>query len=52
MQQRDFKKATTGFIHGFRYTVRALSAFWTSADPAGPGRAGAWKRHRKPWPTR
>ncbi|OLE27778.1 MAG: pyridine nucleotide-disulfide oxidoreductase [Catenulispora sp. 13_1_20CM_3_70_7] len=25
MQQRDFKKATTGFIHGFRYTVRALS---------------------------
>jgi cation diffusion facilitator CzcD-associated flavoprotein CzcO len=24
MQQRDFKKATTGFIHGFRYTVRAL----------------------------
>ena len=25
MQQREFKKATTGFIHGFRYTVRALS---------------------------
>ena len=25
MQQRDFKKSTTGFIHGFRYTVRALS---------------------------
>jgi thioredoxin reductase len=24
MQQRDFKKSTTGFIHGFRYTVRAL----------------------------
>ena len=24
MQQRDFKKATTGFIHGFRYTVRSL----------------------------
>ncbi|MFK0118062.1 NAD(P)-binding domain-containing protein [Streptomyces sp. NPDC090994] len=24
MQGRDFKKATTGFIHGFRYTVRAL----------------------------
>ena len=25
MQQRDFKRATSGFIHGFRYTVRALS---------------------------
>ena len=25
MQQRDFKKSTTGFIHGFRYSVRALS---------------------------
>ncbi|HEX4790637.1 MAG TPA: NAD(P)-binding domain-containing protein, partial [Actinospica sp.] len=25
MQQRDFKRSTTGFIHGFRYTVRALS---------------------------
>ena len=25
MQQREFKKSTTGFIHGFRYTVRALS---------------------------
>ncbi|HEX4786925.1 MAG TPA: NAD(P)-binding domain-containing protein [Actinospica sp.] len=25
MQQRDFKKATSGFIHGFRYTVRALA---------------------------
>jgi thioredoxin reductase len=24
MQQRDFKNSTTGFIHGFRYTVRAL----------------------------
>jgi hypothetical protein len=24
MQVRDFKKATSGFIHGFRYTVRAL----------------------------
>jgi thioredoxin reductase len=23
-QQRDFKKSTNGFIHGFRYTVRAL----------------------------
>ena len=23
-QQRDFKKATSGFIHGFRYGVRAL----------------------------
>jgi hypothetical protein len=25
MQQRDFKRATSGFIHGFRYTVKALS---------------------------
>lgn len=25
MQQRDFKKATSGFIHGFRYSVRALA---------------------------
>jgi thioredoxin reductase len=24
MQVRDFKKSTSGFIHGFRYTVRAL----------------------------
>jgi thioredoxin reductase len=24
MQVRDFKKSTTGFIHGFRYTIRAL----------------------------
>jgi cation diffusion facilitator CzcD-associated flavoprotein CzcO len=24
MQVRDFKKSTTGFIHGFRYSVRAL----------------------------
>ncbi|MBM2619546.1 NAD(P)-binding domain-containing protein [Actinoplanes sp. LDG1-06] len=23
-QQRDFKKSTSGFIHGFRYSVRAL----------------------------
>ncbi|MFC9995224.1 NAD(P)-binding domain-containing protein [Nocardia sp. NPDC127526] len=25
MQHRDFKKSTGGFIHGFRYAVRALS---------------------------
>lgn len=24
MQVRDYKKSTTGFIHGFRYTVRSL----------------------------
>lgn len=24
MQQRDFKKTTSGFIHGFRYNVKAL----------------------------
>jgi thioredoxin reductase len=36
MQQRDFKAATTGFIHGFRYTVRALSRI---LDQRGNGRA-------------
>jgi hypothetical protein len=25
MQQRDYRKSTTGFIHGFRYCVRSLS---------------------------
>lgn len=39
MQQREFKKATTGFIHGFRYTVRALSRI---LDQRGSGRA--WPR--------
>ncbi|TVZ40936.1 pyridine nucleotide-disulfide oxidoreductase [Alteromonadaceae bacterium 2753L.S.0a.02] len=24
MQQRDFKKSTSGFVHGFRYAVRSL----------------------------
>ena len=39
MQQRDFKKATTGFIHGFRYTVRALSHILDER-----GRGVAWPR--------
>ncbi|WP_370350974.1 NAD(P)-binding domain-containing protein [Catenulispora sp. EB89] len=39
MQQRDFKKATTGFIHGFRYTVRALSHILEER-----GRGVAWPR--------
>jgi len=42
MQQRDFKKATTGFIHGFRYTVRALSRILDqrgTAARAWPSRA-------------
>jgi hypothetical protein len=39
MQQRDFKKSTSGFIHGFRYTVRALSRILD-------------ERHEdKPWPA-
>jgi thioredoxin reductase len=42
-QQRDFKKSTSGFIHGFRYAVRALhkilnrkyaSSPWPSATHA------------------
>ncbi|WP_320784240.1 NAD(P)-binding domain-containing protein [Streptomyces sp. CRN 30] len=39
MQGRDFKKATTGFIHGFRYTVRALH------------RTLRRRHHGEPWPT-
>ena len=40
MQQRDFKKSTTGFIHGFRYTVRALHHILEQRD------------HDVPWPYR
>ncbi|NED72328.1 NAD(P)-dependent oxidoreductase [Streptomyces sp. SID9944] len=40
MQGADFKKATTGFIHGFRYSVRALH------------RALRQRHHGEPWPTR
>nr|QEO73922.1 hypothetical protein [uncultured bacterium] len=29
-QQRDFKKSTSGFIHGFRYRVRALHRILTT----------------------
>jgi thioredoxin reductase len=36
MQQRDFKKSTTGFIHGFRYTVRALNHIIEQRDHAVP----------------
>ena len=39
-QQRDFKKATSGFIHGFRYGVRALHRI-----------LGA-RHHATPWPAR
>jgi thioredoxin reductase len=38
-QQRDFKKATSGFIHGFRYGVRALS------------RILAQRHNDTPWPS-
>ncbi|MEU4928650.1 NAD(P)-binding domain-containing protein [Streptomyces yokosukanensis] len=40
MQQRDFKKSTSGFIHGFRYAVRAL------------GRILDERHHDRPWPRR
>jgi hypothetical protein len=38
-QQRDFKKSTSGFIHGFRYGVRALH------------RILANRYHDTPWPA-
>ena len=38
MQQRDFKKSTGGFIHGFRYVVRALSRILDE------------RYHGRPWP--
>ncbi|MFI1578837.1 NAD(P)-binding domain-containing protein [Embleya sp. NPDC020630] len=40
MQQRDFKKSTGGFIHGFRYAVRALSRILDE------------RYHQRPWPQR
>jgi thioredoxin reductase len=40
MQQRDFKKSTGGFIHGFRYAVRALSRILDE------------RHHDRPWPHR
>ncbi|WAP59793.1 NAD(P)-binding domain-containing protein [Streptomyces sp. S465] len=39
-QQRDFKKSTNGFIHGFRYAVRALSRILDE------------RHHDRPWPHR
>ncbi|KWV30879.1 NAD(P)-binding domain-containing protein [Micromonospora rifamycinica] len=38
-QQRDFKRSTNGFIHGFRYGVRALH------------RILAARHHGTPWPS-
>ncbi|MUN39520.1 NAD(P)-binding protein [Actinomadura sp. NEAU-AAG5] len=40
MQSRDFKHGTTGFIHGFRYSVRALHRILES------------RHHANPWPAR
>jgi hypothetical protein len=40
MQQRDFKKGTSGFIHGFRYGVRALHRILEQ------------RYHGRPWPYR
>lgn len=38
-QARDFKKSTSGFIHGFRYNTRALFRMLEK------------KHHAKPWPA-
>ena len=38
-QQRDFKKSTNGFIHGFRYGVRALHRILDA------------RHHDTPWPA-
>ncbi|MFE7810832.1 FAD-dependent oxidoreductase [Streptomyces sp. NPDC057433] len=38
-QGRDFKKSTTGFVHGFRYSVRALH------------RELRRRHHGEPWPV-
>jgi thioredoxin reductase len=40
MQTRDFKKCTSGFIHGFRYGVRALHRIFEK------------RYHDQPWPSR
>ncbi|HYU02594.1 MAG TPA: NAD(P)-binding domain-containing protein [Jatrophihabitantaceae bacterium] len=39
MQQRDFKRSTGGFIHGFRYAIRALSRILEQ------------RQHGVPWPS-
>ena len=38
-QQRDFKKSTNGFIHGFRYGARALTRILNA------------RHHDRPWPS-
>jgi hypothetical protein len=40
MQVRDFKQSTSGFIHGFRYGVRALHRILEQ------------RYHQQPWPHR
>ncbi len=40
MQSRDFKKTQSGFIHGFRFNIRALSHILNH------------KHHDRPWPHR
>ena len=40
MQMRDFKKITSGFIHGFRYNVRALHRIFEE------------RYHGQAWPSR
>ena len=41
-QVRDFKKSTSGFIHGFRYGVRALHRILERRYHARPGRPTSW----------
>jgi thioredoxin reductase len=39
MQARDYRRSTSGFIHGFRYCVRALHRMLEA------------RYHRRPWPA-
>jgi thioredoxin reductase len=45
-QMRDFKKSTSGFIHGFRYGVRALSQILASRYEEKP-----WQARPVPYET-
>jgi thioredoxin reductase len=40
MQMRDYRKSTSGFVHGFRYNVRALHRIFEQ------------RYHGRPWPGR
>jgi len=51
-QQRDFKKSTSGFIHGFRYGVRALHKILERRTRTTPCRPRSWTAPRRRSPTR